>query len=99
MRQTLKNWTLNLSQLFWKLLVQFVAGLDLICFVARHVANRRNISVSKAVQRINAQLSCSLMRFNALSVIERDQQAILRERERERERSVFVFKLFFVCEI
>ena len=54
-------------------------GLDLICFVARHVANRRNISVSKAVQRINAQLSCSLMRFNALSVIERDQQAILRE--------------------
>jgi hypothetical protein len=54
-------------------------GLDLICFVARHVANRRNISVSKAIQRINAQLSCSLMRFNSLSVIERDQQTILRE--------------------
>ena len=80
MRQTLKNWTLNLSQLFWKLFGAVCRrGLDLICFVARHVANRRNISVSKAVQRINAQLSCSLMRFNALSVIERDQQAILRE--------------------
>ena len=54
-------------------------GLDLICFVARHVANRRNISFSNAIQRINEQLSCSLMRYNALSVIERDQQAILGE--------------------
>jgi hypothetical protein len=49
-------------------------GRELINFVARHVANSRSISMSTAVQRINGQLSCCLMRFNALSVLERMQR-------------------------
>ena len=48
-------------------------GLELIAFVARGVASSRNISISTAMQRINGQLSCTLMRNNALAVIERDQ--------------------------
>jgi hypothetical protein len=47
-------------------------GKDLINFVARSVASCRNISVSTVMQRINAQLSCCLMRYNVHAIMERD---------------------------
>ena len=46
-------------------------GKDMVKFVARSVASSRNMTVSKVVQRINAQLSCCLMRYNAHAVLER----------------------------
>jgi hypothetical protein len=49
-----------------------IKGRSLLGFVARSVASCRNVSVSTVTQRINAQLSCCLMRFNAHAIMERD---------------------------
>ena len=47
-------------------------GMDIIKFVARAVASCRNISISLATKRLTEQLSCGLMKFNALMVLECD---------------------------
>ena len=49
-----------------------IKGKELIQFVSRSVASCRNLSVSVVTQRINAQLSCCLMRYNAHAILERD---------------------------
>jgi hypothetical protein len=49
-----------------------IKGRALLGFVARSVASCRNVSVSTMTQRINAKLSCCLMRFNAHAIMERD---------------------------
>ena len=46
-------------------------GKEMLQFVARSVAMCRNMSIGKVTQRMNAQLSCCLMRYNAHAVLER----------------------------
>ena len=57
-----------------------IKGKELIKFVARSVASCRNISVSSVTQRINSQLSCCLMRYNAHAIMERDPPPAMADR-------------------
>src|ERR1700753_795374 len=57
-----------------------IKGKELIKFVARSVASCRNISVGTVTQRMNAQLSCCLMRYNAHAIMERDPPPAMADR-------------------
>ena len=47
-------------------------GARVLKEIAASVAVYQNITVSKAIQMMNEQLSCSLMQSNALAVLERN---------------------------